>query len=251
MANTYSKQVQTLLGDTKVGLDNAQTNEIIKPRIANRGYDDTAIAWANTKRTDLANKYREYQRKSADQIDATEKLRAEMEKQKSFFMDCRILAKRVLRSASYKGYREKLGLEDKIQKSYKGFLDQSGKFFEHAMQTEEIKLLLAKVGITETLLQQGLDGLVLLEQLNDDQEAKKGAVQVARKERDDIYVELKNWWIDFKVVCRIEFKDNPQYLEILGILAPSEGYKRKKKTPKTPKTPETPETPETPGGVEG
>jgi hypothetical protein len=226
---TYSKQFQELLDETRVAIDNTGTHDVIKTRVVNRGYDDAAMQAANNLRTKTNNKYRDYQLKRADQIEATSKVKAKLFMEISRYMDLRQGAKIALRGDQYKGFREMLGIDDKRRQTYAGFLDQGGKFYENAMGNDEIKALLATVGITEEKLQEGVDGIEELILLNDDQEAKKGLSQAARKERDDLYKELRQWWTDFKSSCRREFKDNPQYLEILGIKAFSEGYVRKKK----------------------
>jgi hypothetical protein len=226
---TYSKQFQELLNQTEVAIDNAGTHDIIKTRIVNRGYDDAAMQTASDLRTQTANKYRDYQSKRAIQIEATGKMKAKLFMEISRYMDLRQGAKRTLRGDQYKGFRELLGIDDKRRQTYAGFLDQAGKFYENAIGNEEIKALLATAGITQEKLQEGIDGMDQLILLNDDQEAKKGLSQAARKDRDDLYDELRQWWTDFKSSCRREFKDNPQYLEILGIKAYSKGYKKKKK----------------------
>jgi hypothetical protein len=97
-------------------------------------------------------------------------------------------------------------------------------------------------------MQERLDGLEELTQLNKEQETAKGLSQAARKERDDVYRELKKEWSDFKYICRIAFEgaDNPQYKELVGIVEYSEGYVRKKQEETPAQEPQEPEEPQEP-----
>lgn len=227
----YSKLIQELLGETRVGIENTSNHPEIKSLMAETGFDDASLQYAANLNTQLEDKYKVCQFKHGEQIEASEKLYAKFGEEIKLYMDLRKLARRALKDVESQKFLEKLGLNDDLKRSFEGFLDQASRFYKHAMADQQIMDRLAKFGITSEKLQERLDALDELKQLNTEQEAKKGEAQLSRQERDAIYKELNTWWLDFKAAAKIKFGKNNQYLEIIGITAPTEGTKRKKETP--------------------
>jgi len=50
---------------------------------------------------------------------------------------------------------------------------------------------------------------------------EKGEAQTATKVRDEAVDQLDAWMSDFTGIARITLEENPQYLEMLGIVEPS------------------------------
>lgn len=238
--SSYSKECEELLGAVRIGIDNTRQSPIIKEKMSELGYEDAALENAWNKNVQLENKYKECQRKHGEQLEASQAMYAKMEIEITRYMDLRKLAKRALRGDEYRGTREKLGIDDELKRAIEGFLDQSSKFYKHAGVDQSIMERLATFKITAAKLQEALTELNSLKTLISVQEAKKGEAQVARQERDDLFMELQKWYSDFKQAARIEFKDMPEYLVIMGIPLYSEIRKKTEPEPPAPPVPPLP-----------
>jgi hypothetical protein len=240
------KIIENLVGKTKVGFGNAKEHLEIREKILDFGYDEVRLDSLVDLNGRLDSKYHDQQTKRGEQLVATRNLLLKLREERRRYRNFRSLISRAIRGEKYEKHAQLLGIDEGIRKSLEGFIKQARQLYVNAAADTEIMGLLTKFGITAEKLQEALTELDELNRLNKIQESKKGLAQIAREERDKLYKELRTAWVDFKQVCHIAFQDDPQYKEILGIVAPSEGYVRKKATEPEPENPETPETPETP-----
>ena len=75
--------------------------------------------------------------------------------------------------------------------------------------------------ITEEKLLAGQELVLDCEVKYNVQLKEKGEAQTATKVRDEAVDLLDKWMSDFTGIARIALEENPQYLEMLGIVEPS------------------------------
>ena len=129
-------------------------------------------------------------------------------------------------------------IDENISTTFEGFIEQAIQFYDACGKNLDSLPGVLKIALTNEKIQERLDSLSELRRLNEAQESAKGNAQVARKERDDTYRELRIAWENFKIVCRHIFRDDKEYLNILNI--------KPKKTKKPAQEPEKEEIQENP-----
>ncbi len=222
------KAIEKLLEQTRVGFENAMQLDEIKSDIEEIGYTNQRLVSLTNMNGLLQNKYQGYRRVMGEQLIATSNLDLEVSKEKRHLSDLRIAAKRAIRGKKYKKFARKLGLDSPMKTSLEGILQQARQLYTNGKDDPAIAPLVSKFGMTNESLQVRLDALDNIDNLNKEQERIKGLSQIARVDRDDVHDTLKNEWSDFKELTTRKLGKTSQYLEILGIKAPSKVPVRKK-----------------------
>lgn len=239
------KDIESLVGRAEWSFENARDRAEINVKIIDYGYGVPRLDELLDLTGRLISMYSEQQTLRGKQIIASNKFQGIYQAQRRIFINTRKLTIKVLKGEKIQEYLNLLGIKSTIKGTLDGFINQTRQFYTNAINDADLMAKLAKFNITVAKLQGYLDELPQLAELNKAHETIKALAQAARRDRDMLYKELKQEWIDFKDVCDMAFedkeKDNPQYKELVGIVEFSEGYKPKKPTP--PETPETPETP--------
>lgn len=228
-----AKHIEQLLGVTGWSFENARDRSEINLKVIDYGYDTARLEALLDLNGRLDGKYFEQQTLRGKQTIATNKFQRYFDAQKKSFQNTRKLVLKVIKGEKIQEYLELLGLNVPMKGSLTGFTNQARQFYANTRDTPEIIDKLAKFNLTPEKVQALLDALPQLAELNKTQETAKALAQAARRDRDILYKELRQEWTDFKDVCDMAFedeeKDNPQYKELVGIMEPSEGYKRKTK----------------------
>jgi hypothetical protein len=126
---------------------------------------------------------------------------------------------------------EALGLFGNRDRTHAGWLIQAREFFTTAKDNEEIFNKTTRFAVTQEKLQKGLDLLTDVETSDEFRNYKKGEAERSTFFRNKIFTVVYRWLVEFKQACLNEFEDDPQILEMIGIPALTEGYKRKKQEP--------------------
>jgi hypothetical protein len=120
-----------------------------------------------------------------------------------------------------------LGLDGRRPRRFASWLRQVNRFYNNAIDNQEILPLVAEYGVTNEKLIAGKELVKKVEIANDDHDKARGTAQQSTVDRNKTLKILDEWTFAFKKVCRLALKDRPQLLEKLGIVVLSEGYKRK------------------------
>ncbi len=80
---------------------------------------------------------------------------------------------------------------------------------------------MADIGVKKEELEAELPKLEKLERMKEKQDVARGGAQIATKEKDELVDEMDGWLLDFYDIGRIACEDQPQYLEMMGIVVPS------------------------------
>jgi len=220
----YPKLILKLVEESGVGFSNAKTNEEIKGKISQYGYDDARLDELLALNASTVEKLQVFESLSGQQLDATNKLNEKYESEYSQYSVFRQIANKVFVGEEYKGLRSQLGIDVDIKTNFEGVIEQAKQFYDAAMKNQDRLQGVLKITLTNEKIQERLTEFSEIKRLNDSQESAKGKSKAARKDRDSSYIELRKAWENFKIVCRHLFKDNDAYLKILNI-------KPKKKKP--------------------
>jgi len=110
-----------------------------------------------------------------------------------------------------------LQLNQGIPKRINDILDQAEDFYQELGEGKEM----AKLGIKTDELTQAKAMVDTLTSLREQRLQHKGAAEAATQKRNAAMAELQTWQQEFSRVAKMALKDEPQLLEILGIVVVS------------------------------
>ena len=217
-----TKPIQTLadfLLAAQVTIDNARTDEEIKTRVAEFGYDDTKLEEGKAL-LDTANDLQQTQQNEyGDQFAATETLNAKKEEAENTYMRLVKVARVAL--ASECALSQKLDLGGKRKRTLSGWLAQAKQFYLNALADPAVIEKMSAFGMTREKIEAGKTLVDQVEEANAAQKKEMGEAQQATQERDAAVDALHSWRSDFIAIARIALEDKPQLMEKLGIVEPS------------------------------
>lgn len=111
-----------------------------------------------------------------------------------------------------------LGLAGDRKRSQSGLLAQLNQFYTNLSGNTEWLEKMAGYGITAEKLAVAKALALEAEEALNRQKVEMGEAQDATLRRDRAADTLQEWYSDFIAIARIALEDNPQYLEMLGIV---------------------------------
>lgn len=211
--------IDAKLVSSQVAIANAMDNDAIKAPLAAFGYDEAKLQEGKALYEAAQTKHDQQKKEYGEQYAATDAFEAAMNSANKDYMTHLKIARVALRDL--RGAAEALQLEGRRKKTYAGWLKQAGIFYTNALADEETKTALAKFGIDEAKL---TAGKAAVQEVADKQAAQfkeKGEAQAATAARDEALEGLLDWMSDFVAIARIALENDPQLLEMLGIVEPS------------------------------
>ena len=94
-------------------------------------------------------------------------------------------------------------------------------FYQVLQDKPELTARIVRLKVTEEELTNTPAAITEVEKARANYLLEIGESQVATKEKDAAIAKLDNWIREFNAVAKIAFEDQPQLLEVLGILARS------------------------------
>ncbi|WPP49396.1 hypothetical protein [Catalinimonas niigatensis] len=88
-------------------------------------------------------------------------------------------------------------------------------------RVEELELNFQPFGISKKELEQASASIMQAMGMKEERMRKKGMAENCTQEKKADFKALRQWVLDFRAISRLTFKDNPQMLEMFGILVPS------------------------------
>ena len=117
-----------------------------------------------------------------------------------------------------RGMKIKLEINGPRKKSKDAWLAQAMTFYE---KIDEMAPAMADYGVTQETLQQTKAMVESLAAVRQQQLQSIGEAQDATEQRDIALRAMNSWMSDFRAAARVALKDNPQWLEMLGMSVPS------------------------------
>jgi hypothetical protein len=213
-----SQSIASKMNEARVIVTNVTTIEPIKTKLFDYGYDEPSLNEGPTLYDAGKVTIKERDDAFGEQLIITGALTEKSVEFQTLYMDHYTLAKVAMKNNLE--LQKKIGIHEPRERRFAYFLKQARKFYDGAINDPEIMALLAKVGLTVEKLQTGLTLLEEVEELDAQQEDKKGQVKLATEKRDEALEKLFDWISDLIRICRVAFRDDPQTLERLGIKVP-------------------------------
>ncbi len=116
---------------------------------------------------------------------------------------------------------QSMQLDGDRKSSLSGWINQAKAFYANALNDDEAMAGLAKYGITREVLEAGQAAIQEVEHKFNARLKETGEAQQATLDRDAAFDALQGWMSDFTKVARVALEEQPQYLEMLGIVKPS------------------------------
>jgi hypothetical protein len=208
--------IDAKLLSAQVALENAQANEALKAALALFGYDDAKLATGRALYDGAQEKHNKQKQEYGEQYTATDALDTAMSVANTVYMRHVKIARIALKDQ--RGAWQALDLQGRRKKTYSGWVKQARVFYNNAMASADIKAALAVFGITEAVLTDSLANVAEVETKLAAQLKEKGEAQDATEQRDEAFEQLEDFMSDFTAIARIALEDEPQFLEMLGIV---------------------------------
>ncbi len=207
------------LSKYKLYLDVAQTDEVVKPLLANYGYDEPTVQQGRVLYDSTFNLNLLQDKEEGEKVGATDEQRAARGQAYEEYIELVGLARITLKRDRNLLSQLDLGgtREDSYDKAYMQMLN----FYSAALDSPEILSRLARFNITPDRLTAGKALVETMQQKHQAQLKESSESQRATYDRDQELAELDDWMSDFRGVLRIALKSHPQYLERLGLVDPS------------------------------
>jgi hypothetical protein len=113
------------------------------------------------------------------------------------------------------------------------WLKKAKEYYHYVLKSESIISRISIYNLTRERIEAALNNVAAVENTKAKYFRLKGDAEEAIRKRDKALRDLETWMKKLISVCRIAFKDRPQFLEKLGILVLSDGYKRARTKTKT------------------
>jgi hypothetical protein len=222
------KKIETLSENVRVATGNIFRFPEIKNRLLRFGFDDDRLNEGLAKADNVESLYIGRKTIFGLQMVATKRLIDMIDAAYIYYMDYASVVKKHLKRNIQ--VLEVLGLRGNRRKTLSGTLTQAKQFFTGLKNNQEILDMVACLGITQQVIDDGIAKLDELQNENELQEAVKGDVQTTTQRRNRAIEDLNDYWQVLKTSVNREFKDEPQLKEKLEIKEYTPGYVKKKKT---------------------
>jgi len=207
------------LAKYKLYLDVAQTDELVKPLLANYGYDEPTVLAGKALYDATLDLNQQQDKEYGEKLGATDEQKAARRQAFDEYIELVGLARIVLKRE--RNLLSQLDLGGEREYSYDKSYMQMLNFYDAALGSQEIQGKLARVNITPERLTAGKALVETMQQKHQSQLKETSEAQRATHDRDQAMADLDDWMSDFRGVIRITLKAQPQYLERLGLVDPS------------------------------
>jgi hypothetical protein len=121
-------------------------------------------------------------------------------------------------------------LSGKRDTTVTGKINEPKTFYQNCLDNEKVgNYAAAKHGLTREKIETLMAEIAELEKELEKRATLIKDAEQATQERNKVFRELSDWWINYRRILTHVFRDDPQRLEEFNITAYSEGYKPNKK----------------------
>nr|WP_319398086.1 hypothetical protein [uncultured Carboxylicivirga sp.] len=204
------------LSSAKVMILNAQTHEKIKLYMADMGYDDESLKQGESLLNVAMEKAQSSELERLEKSESHKLWLDALTDTTILYKQLRKKAKAVFRKDPFA--MSQLDLMGDMPNAYLKVLSVIRTFTSGLLAKEEWMLKIQRLKVTKEeveLLHAKVEGMATLRA---SYYKEKGESENATQVRDQALADLEDWKHDFKAVARIAMEDEPQLLEVLGIM---------------------------------
>ncbi|MGD8780386.1 MAG: hypothetical protein PVH88_15655 [Ignavibacteria bacterium] len=216
---SYKETIDELLTNSATALTNAAENADVASALESFGYNAEKINEGKTLLETAADLHAKQKKEYSEQYKATDEFYNQRTIANKEYMKLVKLSRLCFKEKP--GIYSELGLGGRRKVSISGWITQVDQFYRNLLSNTEAKEVLALFGITEEKIQAAYDLLKETQTLLSIKNNEMGEAQEATKERDKAIDELDKWMDDFYTVAHIALEENPQLIEVLGVVEPS------------------------------
>ncbi|MEO1255190.1 MAG: hypothetical protein AAFY41_09945, partial [Bacteroidota bacterium] len=211
--------IDAKLINSSVAITNGKSNAQINSEMALYSYSDAKMAEGEALLKDAQDKHEKQKQEYGEQYAATDALETAMFETNKQYMRHVKLAR-----IAFEGDKEAINalqLQGRRKQTYTGWINQSSIFYKNALKNDAIKAELVSMNIPEATLMAMEEKIKDVHDKLTEQLKEKGEAQKATEVRDNALEDLLDWMAKYKAVAKVAFEDDPQLIEILGIVEPS------------------------------
>nr|WP_319397978.1 hypothetical protein [uncultured Carboxylicivirga sp.] len=214
-----SKKIDELITQSGVAIQNGINQPAIAALLLEFGYTPERMA-AGEHLHNEANKLNIIQKKEdGEQQAATKELNEAIDATYKVYIPHLKVARIAFRNDTNRWVKLDLGGDRK--KSQSGLLGQTKLFYTNLLEDADALARMAEFGQTNEKLETGSSLVLGVEKSIATRKKEMGEAQTATKDRDKAVDELQEWYSDYIGIARLALAEQPQYLEMLGIVEPS------------------------------
>ena len=147
------------------------------------------------------------------QLNATETVVTELQQIKNTYDEHLTLAR--LAFKQNRGLQKTLGLTEAYPTRRSALVEQIANFYEQLLPHHKA---VARYGLTRAEIEQAQTSVVAFIQSQQQQAQRKGEAQAATQARNQALKNLQQWVRGYRAIVRVALADEPQLLEVLGLL---------------------------------
>jgi len=209
--------ISSLLQSANLAIENARNDADLQKYLSQYGYTPERIQRGLTLYETAVAAQARQQAKFGEKVAATATLQETSVRAKKSYMRLLKLARIAFNGNA--GVATKLRLNGPRKQSLSGWLFQARQFYSNAFSDPDLLGTLAEYGVTPLKLEEGQADIEAVVAANLAQDKAKGEAREATQVRDAAINALKNWLREFFAIAKIALEEDPQLLEILGVVA--------------------------------
>ncbi|MCY1721579.1 hypothetical protein OU798_14580 [Prolixibacteraceae bacterium Z1-6] len=214
-----SKKIDELLTKSGVAINNGINQAAIASLLQEFGYTPERLAEGQDLRTTAGLLTNRQKKEDGEQQAATEALNQSIEEANRVYIPFLKIARVAFRKDTNRYIQ--LELNGSRKDSHSDWLGQTKVFYANLLADEEALEKMAGYGQTQEKLETGLGLVIIAEEKLAMRKKEMGEAQDATIARDEAVDALQEWYSDYIEIARLALADQPQYLEMLGIISPS------------------------------
>ena len=209
----HSKSIAEQIKEARTLIENSRNNPDILQALTKFGYPVKNIEKGQVLLEQLVLLHRARQQDYGAQLSATDTVLTELQQLKSAYDEHLTLARMVFKED--RGLQKALGFDNPYPSRRSAFTEQVANFYDNILPHHEA---MQRYGITKAELEQAQAMVTAFIQSQQQQVQKTGEAQLATRKRNIALKKLQRWVQGYRAIVRVALMDQPQLLEVLGIL---------------------------------
>ncbi|WP_282036465.1 hypothetical protein [Saccharicrinis aurantiacus] len=214
-----SKEIDALISKASVAITNGIQQEPIATLLSEFGYTPERLAVGEGLLNTTEQLNRLQIKEDGEQKEATSVLNHSIKKANVVYMPHLKIARIAFKNDVNLSTQLELRGERKQKQS--AWLGQTKVFYNNLLANPKALEKMASFGQSSAKLEVGLQLVLAVDAQLAVRKKEMGEAQNATETRDAAADELQEWYSDYIEIARIALADQPQYLEMLGIISPS------------------------------